>query len=160
MRSTKSFSLFIYYLSTSYFFNQSITYFWKSFKQISWINGYSNVRRGSKNIKCCRFCVKILYRQCREIVKKLYFKRSIICQLFQTNIFYQKYLTLQNHFQVDNSYAFLKAIFHECQRSCKFESLYSSFVYNMSGDAAYCIVCAIFLSAEKQRTIGSFVSKV
>ena len=40
----------------------------------------------------------------------------------------QKYLLLQNHFQLDKSYPFLKAIPHECQRTCKFEYLYSSFV--------------------------------
>ena len=33
---------------------------------------------------------------------------------------------------------FLKAIYHECQRSCKFEYLYSSFVYGMSDDSVYC----------------------
>ena len=40
----------------------------------------------------------------------------------------QKYLLLQNHFQLDKFYPFLKAILHECQRTCKFEYLHSSFV--------------------------------
>ena len=48
--------------------------------------GYCNVINGSKNIKYCEFYVKILYRECCEIAKKLWFWRSIISQLFEINI--------------------------------------------------------------------------
>lgn len=44
-----------------------ITYFGNNFRQISSINGYSSVINGRKNIKCSKFCVKILYRECHEI---------------------------------------------------------------------------------------------
>ena len=63
--------------------------------------------------------------------------------------FNQKYLILQNHFQLNNSYAFPKVILHECQRSGKYVYLYSSFVYSMSDDVVHCIDCAIFLSMKK-----------
>ena len=71
----------------------------------------------------------------------------------------QKYLILQNHFQLNNSYALPKAIPHECQRSLKFEYLDSSFVYSMSDGAVHCIDCGMFLSARKQRSFGSFAKK-
>ena len=71
----------------------------------------------------------------------------------------QKYLILQNRFPLDNSYAFPKAILHECQRSCKLQYLYSSFVYDMSDDQVHCIDCAMFLSTEKQRSFGSFATR-
>ena len=32
--------------------------------------------------------------------------------------------------------------------------------YSVSDDAVYCIDCAVFLSTEKQRLFGSFVSNV
>ena len=59
----------------------------------------------------------------------------------------QKYLIVQNIFQL-SSYAFLKAILYECQRLCKFEYLYISFVFSMSGNTVYCIDCAIFICGE------------
>ena len=52
-----------------------------------------------------------------------------------------------------------KAIVHECQRSCKFVYLYSSFVYSMSDDAVYCIESAMFLSSVKQKSFDSFLNK-
>ena len=66
----------------------------------------------------------------------------------------QKYLILQQHFKLDNSNAFSKAILQKHQKSCKFEYLYSMF-----DDVEYCIDCAMFLSAKKQRSFGSFVNK-
>ena len=62
----------------------------------------------------------------------------------------EKYLILQNQFQLDKSYAFPKAILHERQRSCKFEYFDSRFVY-MSYDPAHCLDWVMFLSTEKQR---------
>ena len=80
---------------------------------------------------------------------------SILEKLLSTN---QKYLISQNHFQLDNSYALPKAIPHECQRSCKFDYLYSSFVYSMPDDTVYCIGCAMFLYEGKQKSFASFVN--
>ena len=73
--------------------------------------------------------------------------------------FNQKCLISQNQFQFDNSNAFLKSILYECQRPCKFEYLYSNFLYGMSGDAIYCTDSAMLLFAGKQRPIDSFVNK-
>ena len=73
----------------------------------------------------------------------------MIYQFFEVNIF-----------QHDNSYAFPKAVLYECQKSCKFEYLHSSFVYSMADVAAHYIDCAMFLSTEKQESFGSFVNKV
>ena len=42
-------------------------------RQVSSINGYSNVINGNENFKSCEFCVKILHRECREVAKKLWF---------------------------------------------------------------------------------------
>ena len=47
--------------------------FLNNFRQILSVNGYSNVKNTSKNIKRSKFCVKILYREFREIAKKLSF---------------------------------------------------------------------------------------
>ena len=135
-----------------------LNYLWK-FRQISSINRYPNVINGSKSIK---FCVKILHRECCEITKKQWFWWN---KLYETNCMKQNLLiknfdiTKSCHFQLDHSYASPKAIFHKCQGSYKFECLYSSFVYSMSHDTVYCIESAISLSAEKQRSFGSFVNK-
>ena len=51
-------------------------------------------------------------------------------------------------------YSFPRATLHESQRSCKFDYLYSSFVYSMSTHAVYCIHCVMSLSAGKQRSFG------
>ena len=62
-----------------------------------------------------KFCVKILYRECREIAKELSMvlvKYHVLFFLKKTSN--QKYLILQNHLQIDNSYPFPKAIFYEC----------------------------------------------
>ena len=61
--------------------------FLNNFRQILSVNGYSNVKNTSKNIKRSKFCVKILYREFREIAKKLSFWWSIIYQLFEGYIF-------------------------------------------------------------------------
>ena len=86
-----------------------------------------------------------------NVVKQL--KIYCFSEILSTNClriisFKQKYLTLQNNFQLDNFYAFPKAILHQCQRSCKlvYLCLYSSFVYSMSHGAMYCIDCAIFFN--------------
>ena len=63
----------------------------------------------------------------------------------------QKHLILQNHFELDDSYIFFKAIFCECQMSCKFEYFYTIFVYSMSDDAVYCNDYVVSLSNEKQK---------
>ena len=47
--------------------------FLNNFRQVLSVNGYSNVKNTSKNIKRSKFCVKILYREFREIAKKLSF---------------------------------------------------------------------------------------
>ena len=112
--------------------------------RISSINRYSIIINGNKNIKSCEFCVKILHRECCEVAKKLWFWWNIIYQLYGTNIFYAKVLILQNHFQLDNPYAFPKGILYDSQRSCRFVYFYSSFVYCLSDDAVHCIESAIF----------------
>ena len=55
--------------------------------RLSSINGYPNAISRSKNIKCRELCMKILYRQCREIAKNRCLWWNIIYQLFETNIF-------------------------------------------------------------------------
>ena len=142
------------------FFNKTITYFWNNFRQISSINGYCIVISGSKTIKCCEFYVKILYRKCLEIAKKLDFWEISSTNCLKQISSNQKYSTFQNHLLLDNSCVFPEPILPERQRSCKFECLFSSFVYSISDDAVHCINGAMFLSAEKQRFLDSFVNKV
>ena len=72
----------------------------------------------------------------------------------------QKCLILQNQLQLYNSYAFPKAIFHECEKQCKFEYLYNSVVYSMSDDAVYCIDCAMFLSAGETKVLRFFCKQM
>ena len=62
---------------------------------------------------------------------------SCLKQIFS----YQKCFILQNHFQLDNSYAFPEAILHERQRSCKFEYPDSSFV--IACLTTHCIVLTV-----------------
>ena len=59
------------------------------------------------------------------------------------------YLILQNHFQLDNSYAFPKTIFNGSQRSRKFEYLYSNFVYSKTLETV-CVTprCCLYLYFE------------
>ena len=49
-------------------------------------------------------------------------------------------MILQNRFQLDNSYAFPKAILHEGQRSCKFIFTLALFIVSQ---AMQCIVLAV-----------------
>ena len=66
-------------------------------------------------------------------------------------IFWNKYLILtnnfdtQNHFQIDDPYSLLKAMLYECQRSCKFEYLCSSFVYSIVSLREKCPNTKLFL---------------
>ena len=57
----EDFALFIYLknLNILNFFNETIRYFQNKFSRISSISGSSNVINGSKNIKCCEFCVNL-----------------------------------------------------------------------------------------------------
>ena len=116
------------------FFNKTITYFWNN--------------------------LKILYRKCLEIAKKLDFWEISSTNCLKQISSNQKYSTFQNHLLLDNSCVFPEPILPERQRSCKFECLFSSFVYSISDDAVHCINGAMFLSAEKQRFLDSFVNKV
>ena len=71
---------------------------------------------------------------------------------------HEMYSILKNHFKPYKTYAFPKVYLHGCQRSCKIEYLYSSFVYSKKEDAVYCINCALFLPTDKRRALGSFVN--
>ena len=81
------FTLYIYKknLNILNFFNKTLAHFWNNSSQISSINEYSNVINGSKIIKVCKFCLKILSRKRREMAKKLWFWRNIIYKLFEKN---------------------------------------------------------------------------
>ena len=59
----------------------------KNFRSISISNQYSNVIKGSKNIKCCEFCVKKLSCEYREITKKPWLWWKIVCQFLKKKIF-------------------------------------------------------------------------
>ena len=122
-----------------------LNYLWK-FRQISSINRYPNVINGSKSIKFCE-----IWFWWNKLYETNCMKQNLLIKNFD--------ITKSCHFQLDHSYASPKAIFHKCQGSYKFECLYSSFVYSMSHDTVYCIESAISLSAEKQRSFGSFVNK-
>ena len=136
------------------FLTRLICCFSNNFRWISSINGYSNIKNGRKNIKCCEFCVRVLYCDCLEIAKKLWRWWNIVYQLFETkNFWYNKTIVSST------TPAFPEAILHECQRLCKFEYFYSSFVHSMADDALYCTYCTISLFAKKQRSFGSFVNK-
>ena len=67
----------------------------------------------------------------------------------------QKYFVLQNYFLLGNSNSFPKSILHRVNLNIFF----SNFVYSMSDDKVYYIDSAMVLSAEKQRSFRSFVSK-
>ena len=117
---------------------------WNNFSWTLITKGYCNVMNWSKNIKYCEFCMKILYCDCRKIAKKLLnalfvkFHLSIVWNKYLSSN--QKHLISQNHFQLGNS--------HECYRLCKFEYLYSSFVYSQS-DAALLTVQCLYLPRNK-----------
>ena len=51
-----------------------------------------------KNIKRCEFCVKIWYRECRDIAKKLWSWLSIFYQFFETKIFYPRIFDITKSF--------------------------------------------------------------
>ena len=68
--------------------------FWSNFRLILSINGYSTVIDGSQNIKCREFCVKILHRDYREIVKQL--QTMVPCEIQKiAKYIFQKWLFLQ-----------------------------------------------------------------
>ena len=143
--SFESFSLLTYYYLLLYCFGKS----WR----ISCINEYFNIINRSKNIKFCNFCVKTLYYE------GLWRWWNVIYQLFETNIFQPKIFDITKSLSADNSYAFPIAIFHESQKSCKFDYLHISSVYSTSNDAVYFVGCAMFLSAGKQRSFSPFVNE-
>ena len=103
------------------FLTRLICCFSNNFRWISSINGYSNIKNGRKNIKCCEFCVRVLYCDCLEIAKKLWWWWNIVYQLFETkNFWYNKTIVSST------TPVFPEAILHECQRLCKFEYFYST----------------------------------
>ena len=75
-----------------------------------------------------KYCIANVVKQVMVLMK---YHLTIIWKkiLLTKNIWYYK-IIFSLTAQLD--YAFPKAIVHECQRSCKFEYLYNSFVYNMS----------------------------
>ena len=77
------------------------------------------------------------YCGCPEMAKNVLFWWNIIYQISSN----QKYLILQNHFQLGNFDSFLKSILHECQASCKFEYFFSSFV--LVCDTTQCITLIV-----------------
>ena len=117
--------------------------FWNNFKWISIINGYSNGINRRKNLKCCEFFSE-------DIVSCMSWNsyKSMTLVKCYLPIVWNKYLLTKN-LHLDNSYAFPKAVLHECQRSCKFADLYSSFVFSMSDNSVYCIWLFDILSAGK-----------
>ena len=80
--------------------------FWNNFRCISSINRYSNVINRSKHINFCKFCVRILFCDCGEIAKNLWFYLKQISSR-------QKCFILQSYFQQ-------LLCFHQCQRSALF----------------------------------------
>ena len=68
----------------------------------------------------------------------------------------RKYFIVQKHFQLDNFYAFPKAIFHASQRLGKLEYLCSNFVYSMPDDAVYCVERAMFFICEERKVLRFF----
>ena len=77
------------------------------------------------------------YCGCPGMVKNVLFWWNIIYQISSN----QKYLILQNHFQLSNFDSFLKSILHECQASCKIEYFFSSFV--LVCDTTQCITLIV-----------------
>ena len=67
---------------------------------------------------------------------------------------HEKYWILKNNFKPCKTFVPL----HGRQRSCKIKYLQSSFVYSKKEDAVYYINCALFLSTDKGRALGSFVN--
>ena len=64
----------------------------------------------------------------------------------------------KNHFRPGKKYEFKKVLKHSCYRSCKREHLSECFVYIPKNDGVYCIFCSLFLTADKKRSLSSFVN--
>ena len=73
--------------------------------------------------------MKSFYCECCE--KGYNFGETSFNNYFKQTSSNQKYFKLRNRCQGYNSYAFLKAILHECQRSSKFKYLDRSFAYSI-----------------------------
>ena len=144
---------FLYNRKTEYFklFHETITYFWNRLWRIS----KTEVKTSSIVNFMWKYCIVNVVKQ----LKSYGFGKVSSPNCLKQISINQEYLVSQNHFQLDNSYAFPKAILHEYQRLCKFKYRCSSFVYRMSDDAVHYTDCVRFLSTEKQRSFGSFVNK-
>ena len=70
----------------------------------------------------------------------------------------KKYLMFKNHLRLEEKYELKKALKHGCYRSCKREKLSECFVYSPKNDDIYCIFCTLFLTADRKRSLSSFVN--
>ena len=129
-----------------------LNYFWKNLRRISSINGFYNVINWNKNIKSCEFYVKILHRECREVAK-----RGMVLVKYCLPVIWKKYVLIKN-FDITKSFS---ARQHHPSWLPKIVQICISLQWPcfMSDEAVYCTESAMFLSSEKQRSFGSFVSK-
>ena len=135
--------------------------FWKNFRRISNINGYSNVISGSKNIKR-KFCVKILYRESasHEITKKLF---MVLVKYHHVPFVWNKYFLTKNiwYYKIilssTTTMFFLKLSFMSAEDRVNLNNFPVALF--IVCQMTQCIMLTMFLSAEKQRSFVSFVSK-
>ena len=71
---------------------------------------------------------------------------------------HEKYVIFKKHFRPGEKYEFKRTLKHGCYRSCKREHLLECFVYSPKNDGVYCIFRCLFLTADRKRSLGSFVN--
>lgn len=69
-----------------------------------------------------------------------------------------KYRVLCNAEKPDNKFIFPSKFMHGHQRSCQQSYLDTNFVYSIKTDSVWCLPCALFISAEKRKTVNEFVN--
>ena len=64
----------------------------------------------------------------------------------------------KNYFRSGEKYELRKTLKHGCYRSCKREHLSECLVYSPKNDGVYCIFCSLVLTADRKRSLSSFVN--
>ena len=71
---------------------------------------------------------------------------------------HESHVMFKNHFRPGEKYEFKKTLKHGCCRSCKREHLSECFVYSPKNDDPYCIFCSLFMTADRKKSLGSFIN--
>lgn len=91
-------------------------------------------------------------------VQKVYDINDVMDENSKNVTDHEKYVMFKDHFRPGENNEFKKkTLKYGCYRLCKREHLSECFAYSPKNGGVYCIFCSLFLTADRKRSLGSFV---